>query len=350
MPVGLLAAAILVVNNVRDVETDRRAGKRTLAVRLGRERAVGVFALMLLLAYAVVPVISVLSELDEWMLLALASIPLAASLPRTLAQRTRRADPQQAAGRHRPAARRLLRPARGRPRPLVVKRDLYVLSLPFREPFVTATGVISERRIILLRLEDDDGAVGWGEAAPFEPYDGISVERVEAVLRARSREELRPAEAAVEMALLDLDARREDRPLGEPGAIAIPVNLTLSAGPADEVAAHAKDGVRAGFQCFKLKVGRADDDERVARRPRGHRPWPALRLDANGVWSVDEAIDRITALEPNDLELVEQPCAHAARARRAAQGSPRRSRPTSRSREPTTCAPPPRRARVTRST
>ena len=38
VPVGLLAAAILVVNNVRDLETDRRAGKRTLAVRLGRER------------------------------------------------------------------------------------------------------------------------------------------------------------------------------------------------------------------------------------------------------------------------------------------------------------------------
>ena len=86
VPVGLLAAAILVVNNVRDIETDRRAGKRTLAVRLGRERAVGVFALMLLLAYAAVPVISTLSELDEWMLLALLSIPLAVSLPRTLAQ------------------------------------------------------------------------------------------------------------------------------------------------------------------------------------------------------------------------------------------------------------------------
>src|SRR5207253_1852497 len=39
VPVGLLAAAILVVNNVRDLETDRRAGKRTLAVRLGPARA-----------------------------------------------------------------------------------------------------------------------------------------------------------------------------------------------------------------------------------------------------------------------------------------------------------------------
>src|SRR5207253_6813404 len=39
VPVGLLAAAILVVNNVRDIDTDRRAGKRTLAVKLGRGAA-----------------------------------------------------------------------------------------------------------------------------------------------------------------------------------------------------------------------------------------------------------------------------------------------------------------------
>ena len=44
VPVGLLASAILVVNNVRDLETDRRAGKRTLAVRLGRERTRWLYA------------------------------------------------------------------------------------------------------------------------------------------------------------------------------------------------------------------------------------------------------------------------------------------------------------------
>jgi len=190
-----------------------------------------------------------------------------------------------------------------------MKRDLYVLSLPFREPFVTAGGVINERWIILMRLEDDDGAVGYGEAAPFEPYDGVSVERVEAVLRGRSREELRQAEAAVEMALLDVEARREGRPIGEPGAIAIPVNRTLSGGPAEEAAAHAKEGLRAGYQCFKVKVGRADDEERIAAVREAIGSWPALRLDANGAWSVDEAVERIEALEANDLELVEQPCA-----------------------------------------
>src|SRR5690242_19806256 len=51
VPVGLLAAAILVVNNLRDIDTDRHAGKRTLAVRLGRERTRGLYAAMLALAF-----------------------------------------------------------------------------------------------------------------------------------------------------------------------------------------------------------------------------------------------------------------------------------------------------------
>jgi 1,4-dihydroxy-2-naphthoate octaprenyltransferase len=88
VPVGLLAAAILVVNNVRDIETDRRAGKRTLAVRLGRGRAVSVFGVMLLLAYVTLPVIWLLSDdLEAWLLLPFLSIPLAAPLARTLSGR-----------------------------------------------------------------------------------------------------------------------------------------------------------------------------------------------------------------------------------------------------------------------
>ena len=55
VPVGLLASAILVVNNVRDLETDRRAGKRTLAVRLGRERTRVLFVAMLVLAFLSAP-------------------------------------------------------------------------------------------------------------------------------------------------------------------------------------------------------------------------------------------------------------------------------------------------------
>jgi 1,4-dihydroxy-2-naphthoate polyprenyltransferase len=85
VPVGLLAAAILVVNNVRDIETDRRAGKRTLAVRLGRDRAVTVFRAMLLVAYLTLPVIAAAGNLDAWVLLPYLSVPLAVPLARTLA-------------------------------------------------------------------------------------------------------------------------------------------------------------------------------------------------------------------------------------------------------------------------
>src|SRR3954451_18542733 len=82
IPVGLLAAAILVVNNVRDIDTDRRAGKRTLAVRLGRRRARTLYSVMLLVAYvALIPVVFALSP---WVLLPVLTLPLAARLARTV--------------------------------------------------------------------------------------------------------------------------------------------------------------------------------------------------------------------------------------------------------------------------
>jgi 1,4-dihydroxy-2-naphthoate polyprenyltransferase len=86
VPVGLLAAAILVVNNIRDIETDRRAGKRTLAVKLGRARARTLFAVMMVLAFLVPPLLVL--ALSAWVLLALAALPLAPPLVRTVATRT----------------------------------------------------------------------------------------------------------------------------------------------------------------------------------------------------------------------------------------------------------------------
>ena len=89
VPVGLIAAAILVVNNVRDVDTDRRAGKRTLAVRLGRERARALYRWVLALSYLAVPIAEAFSdELTAWILLPFASLPLALPLRRAVDTRT----------------------------------------------------------------------------------------------------------------------------------------------------------------------------------------------------------------------------------------------------------------------
>jgi 1,4-dihydroxy-2-naphthoate octaprenyltransferase len=89
VPVGLLASAILVVNNVRDLETDRRAGKRTLAVRLGRDRARGLYAAMLAGAFVTAPLPWLLgsSSLEAWLLLVLLAVPLAVPLVRTVRSR-----------------------------------------------------------------------------------------------------------------------------------------------------------------------------------------------------------------------------------------------------------------------
>jgi len=88
VPVGLLASAILVVNNVRDLETDRRAGKRTLAVRLGRERVRVLYLAMLLLAFLTAPLPWVFGSLSPWLFLAWLAIPLAVPLVRTVRTRT----------------------------------------------------------------------------------------------------------------------------------------------------------------------------------------------------------------------------------------------------------------------
>ena len=105
MPVGLLAAAILVVNNVRDADTDRRAGKRTLAVKLGRERARVLFVAMLVVAFAVPLAVAAAGGLSWWLVLPMLAWPLAPPLIRTVANAHRRTRPQRCSRRHRPAAR-----------------------------------------------------------------------------------------------------------------------------------------------------------------------------------------------------------------------------------------------------
>jgi 1,4-dihydroxy-2-naphthoate octaprenyltransferase len=88
VPVGLLASAILVVNNVRDLETDRRAGKRTLAVRLGRERARWLFVAMVAGAFLSAPLPWVLGSLSPWLFLSWLALPLALPVVRVVRTRT----------------------------------------------------------------------------------------------------------------------------------------------------------------------------------------------------------------------------------------------------------------------
>ena len=88
IPIGCLATAILVVNNLRDIETDRRAGKNTLAVRLGRPATRRLYVWLVVVAFAAVPLSVLITDAPAWSLLALLAAalvdpPLRAVMTRT---------------------------------------------------------------------------------------------------------------------------------------------------------------------------------------------------------------------------------------------------------------------------
>src|ERR1700759_38268 len=88
VPVGLLASAILVVNNFRDSDSDRRAGKRTLAVRLRRAKTRTMFAVIVYAAFVLAPVTWVFGPMKPWVLLPWLTLPLAAQIVREVRNRT----------------------------------------------------------------------------------------------------------------------------------------------------------------------------------------------------------------------------------------------------------------------
>jgi 1,4-dihydroxy-2-naphthoate polyprenyltransferase len=75
--IGCLATAILVVNNIRDIDTDRRAGKRTLAVRLGREATRRFYRALIVVAYLALPITLLATDGPGWAALGALSAPLA---------------------------------------------------------------------------------------------------------------------------------------------------------------------------------------------------------------------------------------------------------------------------------
>lgn len=213
-------------------------------------------------------------------------------------------------------------------------------TLTLRAPMTTSYGPpLRHRELLELRIEGADGVPGRGEAAPLEPYDGVSAERALTALEAyrgaledgddlrggalldacREIDELPQALAAVDLALWDRAGRREGLPVARLLADAplqrVAVNATIGAVDRAGAASAAASATAAGFTCVKLKVGIGDDAGRVAAVRAALGPQVALRLDANGAWDVDEAVDAIEALAAAGLELVEEPV-HGLRALR----------------------------------
>src|SRR5919201_1414412 len=208
--------------------------------------------------------------------------------------------------------------------------DVAPYALPFAAPYVSARGRLERRELVMVRVRIGEGVEGLGETASLSLRGGPSAGEIERQIREGAAPKLvgidleteppgrissvsqglsREAAAAVDTARLDLAAKLVDQPLwrllGAKRAEPVPCNATLVAGNPGEVAADAK----RGFSSFKLKVGVPGDVEQVGAVREAVGPEARIRVDANGVWSPEQAVERLAAMVPFGIELAEQPAA-----------------------------------------
>lgn len=208
--------------------------------------------------------------------------------------------------------------------------------IPLRTPFKTALRTVDCVHDLLVRVETDTGAVGYGEAPPTAVITGetlgslhtaveefiapalrgMEVEDLDAVMTKLDRCLVRntSAKAAVDMALYDLFAQSCGKPLYKVlgGArSSIETDLTISVNPVPVMVADAKAAMEEGFKVLKIKVGKEGlaDIPRLKAIREAVGPEVSLRVDANQGWTAKQAVRIITALEDAgvDPELVEQP-------------------------------------------
>ncbi|CAN5593155.1 dipeptide epimerase [soil metagenome] len=212
-----------------------------------------------------------------------------------------------------------------------MKIEHTVLDLQTTHPFNIARAAAPPvRRSVWLRLTDDDGNEGWGEAAP-NAYYGESVETVIALLPAYERA-LQQADADV-LELDTLERACERATGGNPAAragisaalhdlagkrIGIPVwsmwGLSADAVPRSSftIGIDEPDVMRrkleeaASYPILKLKVG-TPDDRQMLEMVRRAAPDCAIRIDANTGWTLEQALALLPLLEELRIELIEQP-------------------------------------------
>ncbi len=212
-----------------------------------------------------------------------------------------------------------------------MKLRIDAIEARLRAPVVSARGSIGTRELLLVRLESTDGFIGLGEAAPLPSYDGVTLHDVRAaledcrtVLADGDRVEptallaacadaavLPQALAAIDLAVWDLEGRRVGEPvwrlLGAAEADPVEVNATIADPDRAAAAAAAAIAREHGFRCAKVKVGLGDDAGRLAAVRAAAGPAMAIRVDANGAWSPEEATASLRALAPTAIELCEEP-------------------------------------------
>lgn len=194
-------------------------------------------------------------------------------------------------------------------------------SLPLKKPLSTAAGEIRSRKGFVVRVGENP--TGTGEATPLpgwtesfeECRDALTgIENPEGALS--NLEDCPAARHGISLALADRVARKRDQPLyrslGGGSIEQIPVNATIGDDSPEKTAEAAGNAVSSGFETIKCKVAARPVSEDIAR-VRAVRetvgPSVALRLDANGGWTLEQAERALSELGSLGIEYVEQPLA-----------------------------------------
>ncbi len=208
-------------------------------------------------------------------------------------------------------------------------------------PVVASFGSIPARATTLIRIEDNEGAHGWGEiwgnfpvitseyrarlaawllpdtllgmalAAPGDITDQLSTRFRVLTVQAAETGPVYAVLAATNQALWDLQARRQNRPLRHllnPSA-GNSVPAYASGLNPDDCADMVERSRAAGYRAFKLKIGFSSDIDRrnLETLRAGLRPGERLFVDANQRWTFDEARAQLPVLVDNGVEWFEEP-------------------------------------------
>ncbi|MFI8686119.1 o-succinylbenzoate synthase [Rossellomorea sp. NPDC077527] len=208
---------------------------------------------------------------------------------------------------------------------------LHVISMPLKKPFVTHLQTVKEREGIIVEVQDTEGLCGLGEGVAFSTpwYTEETVKTSYHILKdvliplmnnkpfqhpeeiGKRFEAVRGnamAKAALEMALWDLYARQQQKPLWKLiGGVREEIlsGAVIGAGDTEEMVKQAEELVEEGYQRIKVKIS-PESDIQIVRELRAQFPALSLLADANSAYSLGDKA-KLQALDEFHLEMIEQP-------------------------------------------
>ncbi len=217
----------------------------------------------------------------------------------------------------------------------IAQIDAIPVSVPYSHREVSSRVRRDGVTAVLVKITADNGQIGWGESCPGPNVESVfetvqaaiplllgrnpwNTEALAALFYETAHWDLRPmtghfAYAGIDMALHDLIGRACGQPLynlfGGLRRQQVDYFYYLSTGKPDAVGAQAREGVARGYEVFYVKVGLDFEREEamVAALRQAIGPTGKIRIDANGAWTVDQAVRYLTALDQYSIDFAEQP-------------------------------------------